>query len=146
MGAPMSVWEHKMIVVPYLMKVERPCLKWLRFAIGEYAFTDDECHYGECHYGGSKVELALVCGSQLEPGIDWCGLAWEHDPLLYPNNSTYLFVWELEDGSLWERMTTYSLHERFRRLCPLYHCIALLKRLKGNNRRRHIRRVAKYKK
>ncbi len=89
-------------ILPVVGIQHNPTYEWLS-VVCRFADYSHRTKYPEPHYGGTKIDAILMTGGEFEnPSI---GIAIAYNHLRLPNQTTVLWVIELEDGTLWESMT-----------------------------------------
>lgn len=90
-------------IIPVADVVYNPTHEWVSIVYRFHNILDKDREYQEPHYGGSKIDAVLLEGGDLaKPGTQTAIL---YKAIYWPNDTTVLRVFELENGTLWEAMT-----------------------------------------
>jgi hypothetical protein len=79
-----------------------PTVKWMKTV---YRYQDD--HKDPPRYSSAIIEAVLMTGD-IDLAVPNTESAIEYEMIKWPNDTTVLRVFELEDGSLWELLTDNS--------------------------------------
>ncbi len=104
MKRPLKLPDGLGKIIPVAGIVHNPTHEWLG-AVYRFHNPEEQRRNGKevPYYGGSPIEAVLMIGGDLADPRTGAAISYRY--IHWPNDTTVLRVFELEDGTLWEEMT-----------------------------------------